>query len=190
MTCALFLFSSNESVFIFQVEPACLSTCHCDTNMTEVAQVEAVDVLDVEDVFNENDESENEDQEEKLTKEENCQTDSKDDNIEQIDENNESENEDQEEKINKENSHEDCDNDIHIDKIEEKATIIESSEPQVNGVEHNDSQAPIRKRERSRAVNGVSKSTEKENQDPDTNEDEMSELTMKKEVGLFLTELM
>ncbi|KAK7889477.1 hypothetical protein WMY93_025037 [Mugilogobius chulae] len=134
-------------------EPACLSTCHCGRTMTEVTQVAVVDVHDMEDVFNENDVSESEDQEEKVTNEENERT---------LEDNNE--------------------DDTTSQQTTEETSSSELAEPQVNGVEHKDSLTPIRKRERSRAVKGVSKSTEKENKDPDTcTEEDVSDVALKRE---------
>lgn len=119
--------------------------------MTEVAQVAAVVAHDMNDAADENDLSDTEDKEVELT--------------------NESVNEKSGETSLQQDQMSHQTNDETSDK---------TAETQVNGVGHKDTHTAIRKRERSRAVNG----TEKENENPDTREDEsFSELALKKEVS-------
>ena len=145
-----------------------MSTCHCGTNMTEVAQVVAAVAHDVDDVENENEHkmSDAENKEDDVTHEE-----------EDVAVNEKDAAEEESEKTSHTEDKKPC------QKTDEGSN--EADKTYMNGVEHKeDDTADDDKNEKSAAVNGVEKDTEnKENAEPDINDDpNISELELKKEV--------
>lgn len=144
---------------------ACLSTCHCGKNMTEVAQVAAVVAQDIDDFANEDEHniSDAEHKEDDMTHEE----------------------EDDEDKEVEEKSEE-------TSRVEDKEPrhandegSNETDETHVNGVEHKDDTAN-EKEEGSDTVNGVAQDGKTmEDEEPDANEDQtISDLALKKKVSV------